>query len=96
MAVPTSASTDAELWEAYDDGASYDITESVALAQQFIVACRLILRRRPQSVSGDGTSATFADVSKQLRQAEIWIAGRNLSTSAASGPRYLDFRGLRD
>lgn len=94
MAVPTSASTDAELWEAYDDGASYDITESVALAQQFIVACRLILRRRPKSVSGDGTSATFEDVSRQLTEAQRWLAGRN-TTGALAGPRHLDFRDLR-
>ena len=95
MAVPTSASTDAELWEAYDDGASYDITGSVALAQSFIVACRLILRRRPKTFSGDGQSATFEDISNQLHEAQRWLAARN-SLGSLAGPRHLDFRGLRD
>jgi hypothetical protein len=93
MAVPTSATSDADLWAAYDDAAGYDISGSVTQAREFIVACRIILRRRPKSVSGDGQSATFEDISDQLARAERWLAGQN--SYGRIGPRHLDFRGLR-
>jgi hypothetical protein len=94
MPVPTSATSDDDLWKAYDDGASYDITGDVEAAKSFIVACRLILRRRPRSVAGDGQSATFEDISSQLEQAEQWLALQQPS-GMSGGPRHLDFRNLR-
>ena len=92
MAVPTSATTDAELWQTYDDAASYDVVGSTSLAKEFIVACRLILRRRPSRMAVDGQSADFESIREDLTRAERWYA----VSQSGSGRRYLDFRGLRD
>jgi hypothetical protein len=93
MAVPTSATTDEELWALYDDAAGYSITGSVTQAQEFIVACRIIKRRRPDSVSGDGQSAKFNNIDDELAKAERWLAGRN--SVGSRGPRLIDYRGSR-
>ena len=59
----TALSTDADVWNAFDNNADYDLVVSTTKAQAFIQACRLLLRRRPTRHSSggrDGTEVEFA------------------------------------
>jgi len=96
MSIPTASTTDAELWRTYDDAASYDVTGSASLAADFVVACRLILRRRPSRATLDGTAIDFESVRADLQRAERWLAVNGNGAANQAGPRYLDFRRLRD
>jgi hypothetical protein len=95
MSIPTASTTDLELWRTYDDAALYDVVRSAALAADFVVACRLILRRRPVRATLDGTAIDFESVREDLQRAERWL-GVNGNGAASNGPRHLDFRRLRD
>ena len=97
MAALSSSSTDAQVWAAYDDNAAYDVDESVSKAEAFIEACRILLRRRPNQVSVDGTSTTFeaGAIQEALNDARKWLATNNTSANGGS-VRHLDFRNLRD
>lgn len=97
MAAVTSASTDEQVWDAYDDNASYQEDESVTKAQAFITACRLLLRRRPNQISQNGQSVAFeaGAIQKGLDDAREWLALNNTSANGGS-VRHLDFRCLRE
>jgi hypothetical protein len=97
MAAVTSASTDQAVWDAYDDNASYEEDESVSKAQAFITVCRVLLRRRPNQVSVDGTTTSFeaGAIQKALDDARKWLALNNTSDNGGS-VRHLDFRYLRE
>lgn len=95
----SSASTDAEVEDAYADNASYAEDGSVAKARAFITACRLLLLRRPSQASkgGPGGAALEFDPTlyeRQITQAEQYIAVNN--TAAGSGVRYTDFADFRE
>ena len=91
MATVNAASTDAQVWAAYDDNSSFEEDNSAAKAAAFITACIILLRRRPQTISSDGQSVSFADVQSELNRARKWQAAK----AAAGGVRHLDFRNLR-
>ena len=97
MAALSSSSTDQQVWDAYDNNASYDVDESVSKAEAFIEACRILLRRRPTQVSVDGTSSSFeaGAIRQELEDARKWLATNNTSANGGS-VRHLDFRNLRD
>lgn len=97
MAALSSASTDQQVWDAYDDNAAYDVDESVSKCQYFIEACRILLRRRPNQISVDGTSTSFeaGAIQKALDEAREWLALNNTSANGGS-VRHLSFRYLRE
>lgn len=97
MAALSSASTDQEVWDEYDDNASYEEDESVSKAQAFITACRFLLRRRPNQISVDGTTTAFEPgaIQRALDDARKWLALNNTSANGGS-VRHLDFRYLRE
>lgn len=96
MSIPSASTTDLELWRTYDDAASYDVVRSASLAADFVVACRLILRRRPSRATLDGTAVDFESVREDLQRAERWLAVNGSDASSHGSPRHLDFRRLRD
>lgn len=97
MAALTSASTDQQVWDAFDNNADYDIDASATKAQYFVQACRILMRRRPVRISADGTSADFdgSAIQKMLDSAREWLALNNTSANGGS-VRHLSFRYLRD
>jgi hypothetical protein len=97
MAAVTSVSTDQQVWDCYDDNASFREDASVAKAKAFITACMLLMRRRPVRISADGTSADFdgSFIQKALEDAREWLAQNNTSSNGGS-VRHLSFSNLRD
>jgi len=96
MSTISSSSTDPEIWDAYDDNASYEEDVSRTKALAFITACRIILRRRPESTSRDGQgSVSFESIREEMDSARAWLAGHPASSSGRSS-RYSDFSNFRD
>lgn len=97
MATLSSSSTDQQVWDCFDDSASYDTDASTAKAKSFIESCRILMRRKPVRISADGTSADFdgSAVQKMLDGAREWLALNNTSLSGGS-VRHLSFSNLRD
>lgn len=95
VATLSSSSTDDEVRAAYDDNASYEEDASASKCRSFITACKLLLRRRPSSVSNSGMTTAFNDgaVEAELDRARTWLAGN--STARAGGVKYFDFSDLR-
>jgi hypothetical protein len=98
MSTLTSASTDAQVWAAYDDNASYEEDGSASKCKAFITACRLILRRRPQSFGRSEQSGTFERITDELTTARQWLAANPPSTGAGSrtSERFADLSAYRD
>lgn len=96
MSSLSSTSTDEEVWQAFDDNASFEEDVSASKAAAFVTACLILLRRRPQMSHVDGTQVAFEAgvISAELARARRWLA--NNRTEAAGGVRYLDFSGIRD
>lgn len=96
MSTLSSASTDQAVWDSFDDNASFEEDQSATKAAAFVTACRILLRRRPQSTSVDGTTVSFdgGAIEKELMRAQKWLAANR--SNAAGGVRYLDFSGVRD
>lgn len=96
MSTLSSSSTDAQVWAAYDDNASFEEDGSATKAAAFVTACRILLRRRPQSTSVDGTTISFdaGAISDEMMRAQKWLASHR--SSGAGGVRFLDFSGVRD
>lgn len=82
----SSASTMAEIENAYDDNASYDLNGSVTECKEFIAACRILLRRKPQDRSIDKMSMGYNLElwQTQLAKAEQWLSINDSTTAAAS------------
>jgi hypothetical protein len=91
----TSASTDAQVWAAYDDNASYEEDSSRAKALAFVTACRLLLRRRPRGITRAGISLQFdeASIREEMKQARIWLALH--PGTAATRERFASFEDFR-
>ena len=90
MAALTSASTDAELWAAFENNADYDTSGDVSKAALFIQACRFILLRRPSKAGAGGQSGNnleFAPGEYQslLRDALAWWNANKTDSSGVSG-----------
>ena len=96
MSSLSSASSNAAVWQSYDDNASFEEDASPAKAAAFITACRILLRRRPNMVSAEGVAASFdsGPVETELARARSWLA---LNRQGNGGSvRFLDFGGIRD
>lgn len=96
MSTLSRTSTDQEVWESFDDNASYEEDASPAKAAAFITACRILMRRRPQSSNTDGTMITFETISGLYEEARKWLAANRTNGAGAGGVRHLDLSGVRD
>lgn len=96
MASVTSASTDAQVWAAYDDNASFEEDDSPTKAAAFVTACRVLLRRRPTQISADGLSTAFdaQAIRDELARATRFLAANR--DGAGGKVKHLSFSGLRD
>jgi len=96
----TGTSTDAEVWAAYDDNASYEEDASRAKALSFTTACRILLRRRPsRSAFGSRASQNLVEFDAAQIAAELKAASRWLdlhSDSTGKRTRFADFSDFRD
>ena len=94
MSTLSSASTDAAVWSAYDDNASFEEDASPAKAAAFITACKILLRRRPQGMNVDGRSVNFepGTITAEMKRARQWLA----VNQSGGNVRFLDFSGIRD
>ena len=96
MSTLSSSSTDQQVWDSFDDNASFEEDGSASKAAAFVTACRILLRRRPQSTSVDGTTVSFdgGAIEKEMLRAQKWQAANR--ANAAGGVRYINFSGIRD
>ncbi|HEX5498165.1 MAG TPA: hypothetical protein VFX03_03020 [Thermomicrobiales bacterium] len=91
----SAASTTDQVKAAYDDSASYDVDRSVAEAQTFIAACRILLRRIPAAARQGDSLSIEMDVKllrQELRRAVQWL---NAINGAGGGQRFSDFSDFR-
>ena len=88
----SSTSTDAEVKAAYDDNADYDINESASQAGQFIVACRILIRRLPKSGKRGQSEfeLTPGELRKSIDAAKQWLAANG--RTAVIGVDFTEFR----
>jgi len=71
----TAASTDAEVREEYDNNASYDKNADTTECQDFIVACRFLIRRLAHAVNSGGESVELEliRIKEELDAAKAWL-----------------------
>lgn len=96
MSTLTSASTDADVWAAYDDNASYEEDGSRTKALAFLTACRFLIRRKPKRMFHNQRGSDFDEVAirEEMTAARAWLDLHPASTTAAV--RYGDLAGFRD
>ena len=101
MATVDSSSTLAQVQAAYDDNASYATSGSVTMAQDFVTAGRILLRRIPQESGSREGNVRFEMelIAEQIRSAEEWIASNPAAShSSTAVPTFVrgsvrNFRG---
>jgi hypothetical protein len=91
----TAASTNAEVWAAYDDNASYEEEGSRIKALAFITACRIILRRRPASTGRGEQTVSFESIRQEMESARQWLAAHP-DESGRPETRFASFEHFRD
>ncbi len=97
MSSLSNSSTDAEVWAAYDDNASYQEDASRSKALAFITACGILARRLPISADRDGQSISRESLQAQQDKADAWLAANpGSSGSGSTRVRFGDFRDFRD
>ena len=97
MSSLSSTSSDAEVWAAYDDNASYQEDSSQSKASAFITACRILARRLPISAARDGQSVTRESLREEVAEAQAWLAANpGSSGSGSTRVRFGDFQDFRD
>lgn len=97
MSALTGTSTDAEVWAAYDDNASYEEDGSRSKAHAFITACRILSRRLPISAGREGQTVTRESLQTEASDARAWLAANpGTSGSGSTRVRFGTFQDFRD
>lgn len=88
MSTLNAESTNEEVWESYDDNASFEEDSSPAKARAFITASNILLRRRPARSVVGGTDIQFdaKAVIDQLAYCRTWLANNATSGTLPSRP----------
>ena len=93
----TATSTDAAVWAAYDNNASYEEDSSRTKALAFLTACRILARRLPITAGREGQTVTRESLTVESDQARAWLAANPGSSGAGSTRvRFGDFQDFRD
>lgn len=95
MASLSSSSTDTEVKAAYDDNAGYAEDNSLSMAQTFVTACRILLRRLPKRGKLGNRHEIELDprvLQQELADARQFVAQNN----DAKGVRAFSFVDSRD
>lgn len=93
----TADSTDAEVWAAYDNNASYEEDASRTKAHAFITACNILKRRLPLQSSRESQSISRESLTEEAEQARRWLAANPGTTGAGSDHvRFADLSSFRD
>lgn len=97
MATLSATSTEAQVWAAYDDAASYEEESSRAKALAFITACRILSRRRPTQIGRGDRSTTLESLRQEMADARAWLNAHPTTTGAGSrnAVTFADFRSFR-
>ena len=97
MSTLTGTSTDAEIWAAYDNAASYEEDSSRPKALAFITAANILKRRLPSSAGRAGQSISRESLDADVIAARRWLAANPPSSGAGSTRyRYADLSDYRD
>ncbi len=80
----TSASTDAQVWAAYEDNCGYAESSSPTMAADFVQAAMMLLRRLPKQMGQQGGSVAN---NPEMIQAEIQTARQWLAVNGTRGVR---------
>lgn len=82
----TSSSSISDIVSQYVDSSLYDVDNSLPMARLFIQACRILLIKRPKSISTDGVSTQFdpAQIRAELERANAFVAVRSRARQAGS------------
>jgi hypothetical protein len=85
-----STSTDAQVWAAYDDNATYQEDASVAKCKAFVTACIILLRRNPRRTgTREADIELNADgIRDELANARQWLAANE---NIYTGTKRLNF-----
>lgn len=96
MSTLTDASTDTQVWAAYDNNASYEEDSDRTKALAFLTACRFLIRRKPKRMFYNQKGSDFDEVAirEEMNAARGWLDLHPASTTAAV--RYGDLAGFRD
>jgi len=86
MATVSSTTTNAELWAAYDDNASYEEDGSRTKALAFKTCCMILLRRRPNMATRGEQQMSFESIKLQLEDVSAWLEAHP-SSSGETGHR---------
>ena len=94
MAYVTSSSTDTQVRAAVDDTATYDVTGSVTLAKEHIVACRIWLNRHPKGAAHQEASTQFnpESIQQMLLDAQAWLANNAAGNGGVIHAGFREFR----
>lgn len=98
MSTLSSSSTDAEVWAAYDDNASYEEDASITKARAFITACRIILRRNPKQTTragGLGLVLSPELIRADMQAAQTWLVVHDTSDNPNPGAVQFGFAEFR-
>lgn len=81
--------------ETYLENADYDVANSTAKCQAFIVAGRKLMLLLPSEGQTGGTGGELfrlntGQVQEELRRAELWLAAKG------QGPKYFDLSCFRE
>lgn len=99
MSTLNSASTDVQVWAAYDDNASYEEDGSVAKCKSFITACTILIRRTPKRAGTreSDMETSIEEVRKALERAREWLAANDTAADSAGGGsvKRMSFRSFR-
>jgi len=83
MSTLTSDSTDAEVYAAYEDNASYAEDSSTTKCRAFITACRFLVRRTAKQAGQAGFNVQLTPelIQDEMRKAETWLAANPGTTN---------------
>jgi hypothetical protein len=96
MATLSSNSTDAEVWAAYDDNASYEADCSRTKALAFVSACRILRRRLPLSAGRGPQTVTRESLDAEISAARAWLDAHPGTTGSGRGRvRYVSMKNFR-
>ena len=96
MSTLSGTSTDAEVWAAYDNAASYEEDDSRTKALAFRTACMILLRRRATYAMRSDQQITLESITKALEDVRAWLEVHPATTGETGNrTRYFSMENFR-